>query len=135
MKRMTATLVLCFAFIGGGISWSEPISVASLPPSIVKTIPESGDNNVDALATTQIKVTFSKDMMDGNWSWVQISDSAFPKIEGTPRYLDDMRTCVIDVKLEPNKTYAIWINTDKFRNFKDKDMHPAVPYLLVFKTK
>jgi hypothetical protein len=38
------------------------------------------------------------------------------------------------VKLEPGKTYVIWLNSQKFRNFKDKDGQPAVPYLLVFET-
>jgi hypothetical protein len=42
---------------------------------------------------------------------------------------------VIDVKLEPKKTYVIWINTQKFVNFKDTDGNAAVPYLLVFQTR
>jgi len=28
----------------------------------------------------------------------------------------------------------IWLNSEKFDNFKDADGRPAVPYLLVFKT-
>ena len=50
-------------------------------------------------------------------------------------YEKDRRTCVLKVKLEPGKTYAIWLNSDKFTNFKDADGRPAVPYLLVFQTK
>ena len=38
------------------------------------------------------------------------------------------------VRLEPNKTYAYWLNTEKFQNFKDRAGHAAVPYLLVFQT-
>ena len=56
------------------------------------------------------------------------------KVIGKPRYEDDRRTCVLQVRLEPNKTYAYWINSQKFQNFKDKQGHPAVPYLLVFQT-
>ena len=44
------------------------------------------------------------------------------------------RTCVLPVKLEPGKTYAIWLNSQKFGNFKDTDGRSAVPYLLVFRT-
>jgi RNA polymerase sigma-70 factor (ECF subfamily) len=42
---------------------------------------------------------------------------------------------VLPVKLEPGKTYAIWVNSGEFGNFKDTDGRSAVPYLLVFKTK
>jgi len=80
-------------------------------------------------------VTFSKDMMDGSWSCSQVSDESFPQIIGKPRYLDDKKTCVVNVKLVPKKTYVIWLNSQQFRNFKDADGKSAVPYLLVFETK
>jgi hypothetical protein len=41
---------------------------------------------------------------------------------------------VLPVKLEPGKRYVIWINTAKFRNFKDRNGNPAEPYKLVFTT-
>ena len=106
-----------------------------MAPSVVKTVPEAGVMNVDAATTTQIKVTFSKEMLDRSWSWSQMSKDSFPQIIGKPKYLEDKKTCVIDVKLEPKKTYVIWVNTQKFGNFKDTDGSSAVPYLLVFQTK
>jgi RNA polymerase sigma factor (sigma-70 family) len=111
----------------------EEITVEATPPVVVKTVPQAGMTNVDA-KTTAIQVTFSKEMMDKSWSWSQLSDDTFPKINGKPKYLKDKRTCVVTVKLEPDKTYAIWLNSEKFGNFKDADGRPAVPYLLVFKT-
>ena len=39
------------------------------------------------------------------------------------------------VKLEKGRTYVIWLNSEKFENFKDASGNPAVPYLLVFETK
>ena len=42
---------------------------------------------------------------------------------------------VLPVRLEPGKTYAIWVNSEKFGNFKDADGRSAVPYLPVFRTK
>jgi RNA polymerase sigma-70 factor (ECF subfamily) len=48
--------------------------------------------------------------------------------------LDDKRTCVVQIALEPEKTYAVWLNSERNQNFKDSDNKPAVPYLLVFKT-
>ena len=49
---------------------------------------------------------------------------------GAPHYEKDKRTCVLPVKLEAGKVYAIWLNSAKFTNFKDTDGHPAVldPY-------
>jgi len=111
----------------------EAITVEATPAVVVKTEPQAGMTNVDAKAT-EIQVTFSKEMMDESWSWSQLSDETFPKIIGKPKYLKDKRTCVVTVKLEPDKTYAIWLNSEKFGNFKDADGRSAVPYLLVFKT-
>ena len=133
---MKATVAVVASLLWAvGMARAQEVSVKSLPASIIRTVPESGDTKVDASTTTQIKVTFSKEMRDGSWSWSQISDETFPQMAGTPRYLDDKRTCVVDVKLQPNKTYVIWLNSEKYRNFKDATGKPAVPYLLVFQTK
>ena len=72
---------------------------------------------------------------DKSWSWSTASKNTFPKVTGDIHYLDDGRTCVLPVKLEPGKTYATWINSGRFINFKDRDRRPAVPYLLVFETR
>jgi hypothetical protein len=114
---------------------TEKLSVKTLPPVVVRTTPQSGDTQVDAAAVKEIRVTYSKDMTDGSWSWSQISDETFPKIDGKPHYAPDKRTCVLPVKLEPGRTYALWLNSGKFGNFKDTEGHSAVPYLLVFETK
>jgi RNA polymerase sigma-70 factor (ECF subfamily) len=109
-------------------------SMATAPPVVVKSIPQAGALNVDP-ATTEIRVTYSKNMTDGSWSWSTWGQENFPKMTGKPKYMDDKRTCVAPVKLEPNKFYAIWLNSGNFGNFKDAGGRPAVPYLLVFKTK
>lgn len=115
-------------------SFGEEVTLSSVPPVVVKTVPEAGASDVDS-KTTEIKVTFSKEMSDGEWSWVTVSEGSFPKLDGKPKYEKDKKTCVLPVKLEPGKTYAIWVNSEKFGNFKDADGRSAVPYLLVFRTK
>jgi hypothetical protein len=132
-KRSIAILICLM--LAGGVASGETVSLKSLPPSIINTVPQCGDTKVDALSTNRIQVTFSKDMTDGSWSWVKISDDTFPQLLGKPKYLEDKRTCVIDTKLEPNKIYVIWVNSEKFQNFKDTDGNVAVPYLLFFQTK
>jgi RNA polymerase sigma factor (sigma-70 family) len=111
------------------------VSVKEMPPVVVRTIPQAGDTNVDADKVKEIRVTFSKDMRDKSWSWSQISDETFPKTTGKVRYEKDRRTCVLPVKLEAGKTYVFWLNSLKFRDFKDAGGQSAVPYLLVFETK
>lgn len=107
--------------------------VSDAPPVVVKTEPVAGTEDVDP-ATKEIRVTFSKEMTDKSWSWA--TDTARgADIDGDNiRYDKDKKTCVMDVKLKPETTYATWINVDKFQNFKDADGTPAVPYLLVFRT-
>jgi hypothetical protein len=131
----TVILVLFLCWCAAGTAFAQEASVKSLPPSVVKTVPQCGATSVDVEATTQIIVTYSKEMMDGSWSWTQLSNETFPQIAGKPKYLEDKRTCVIDVKLEPNKTYVIWLNSKNSGNFKDTDGNSAVPYLLVFATR
>jgi Bacterial Ig-like domain len=112
-----------------------PATVKDAPPVVVKTEPRAGDTDVDAAKVTEIRVTFSKDMADGSWSWSRISKETFPTTTGKPHYDADKRTCVLPVKLEPGKAYVIWLNPEKFKSFRDTDGHPAVFYPLVFETK
>jgi RNA polymerase sigma-70 factor (ECF subfamily) len=113
---------------------ADELTVKTAAPVVVKTVPQAGADDVDP-KLTEIRVTFSKDMTDDSWSWATLSEETFPKVDGKPKYLKDRRTCVLPVKLEAGKTYAVWVNSEKFDNFKDADGRPAVPYLLVFQTK
>ncbi len=127
-------LLIASILMHGAAPQGEEVRVATARPVVVKTVPEAGSDAVDP-ALTEIKVTFSKAMTDGSWSWATVSAGTFPQMDGKPRYEADKKTAVLPVKLEPGKDYAIWVNTDKFRNFKDADGRPGVPYLLVFRTK
>lgn len=109
------------------------ITATSVPPVVVKTVPESGSTNVPP-GEFEIQVTFSKEMMDGSWSWCSVWDNSCPEGTESPRYDADHKTCAMKVKLEPGKTYGFWLNTERFRNFKDTQGRSAVPYLLVFST-
>jgi hypothetical protein len=133
MKHVAIVAVVLGALLVTA-SRADEVTLKSVPPVVVKTVPAAGADDVDA-KLTEIKVTFSKDMEDDSWSWGSLSKESFPKMNGKPKYLKDKRTCVLPVKLEAGKTYAIWVNSEKFGHFKDADGKTAVPYLLVFKTK
>ena len=133
---MRVALVFSALIIGldSTVARADDVTLESVPPAVVKTVPEAGADGVNP-KLTEIKVKFSKDMQDGGWSWATLSKESFPNMDGKPRFLSDKRTCVLPVKLEPGKTYAMWVNSEKFDNFKDTEGRPAVPYLLVFRTK
>ncbi|MGA2255997.1 MAG: Ig-like domain-containing protein [Thermoguttaceae bacterium] len=131
MKRLF--LVAMVVVANGVTAWSaegvKP-SVRTMPPVVVKTVPQAGDTKVDS-SITEIQATFSKKMTDKSWSWAGAEESW---VTGKPHYLADGKTCVLPVKLEPGKTYVVWLNSPSFRNFKDSQGQSAIPYLLVFET-
>ena len=133
-ESMALSLAIFLAAAAAFAQQAEEVSVKTMPPVVVKTVPESGSASVDP-KLAEISVTFSKDMADESWSWCQISKETYPTSIGKPQYQQDKRTCVLHVMLEPGKTYVIWLNSAKFAGFRDADGHPAVPYLLVFETK
>src|SRR5580658_6400498 len=112
---------------------SRAQDIDSIAPVVVKTVPEAGTKDVPA-GEYEIKVTFSKEMMDQSWSWSSAWKGSTPEFIGKPEYDADHKTCTVKVKLEPNTTYGFWLNNQKFHGFQDASRHPAIPYLLVFKT-
>ena len=114
--------------------WAAAQDIDNMAPVVVKTVPEAGSKDV-APGEMEIKITFSKDMADQSWSWATAWQDSSPESIGKPHYDADHRTCIMKVKLEPNKTYGWWINSQKFHGFHDSQGHAAIPYLLVFQTK
>ena len=113
---------------------ASAIVASQVPPVVIETVPPSGATDVDP-AITELRVSFSKPMRDGSWSWTVWSEKNFPEMTGQPRYLADGRTCVLPVKLKPGKLYATWLNSELHQDFKDQENRPAVPYLLIFETR
>jgi hypothetical protein len=132
-KKLTSVLMFAFVSLVSPVR-AEDLTLESARPVVIKSVPEAGADGFDP-AATQISVTFSKQMQGGTWSWCVLSKETYPGTSEAPKYLDDKRTCVLPVKLQPGKTYAVWINSEKFYEFKDMKGQPAVPYLLVFRTR
>jgi RNA polymerase sigma-70 factor (ECF subfamily) len=135
-RQLLLAMSATFALTSLARAQEREFSVATLPAVVVKTVPQAGDIKVDP-NITEIRVIYSKRMLDKSWSWGQISDDTMPPTTGEPRYLADGKTCVLPVKLEPGRTYVLQLNSLKgtFANFKDRQRQPAVPYLLVFQTR
>ena len=132
--KILLTMLVIGAICQSTLQTTRAQDVDSIVPVVVKTVPEAGTKDV-APGETEIKVTFSKEMTDQSWSWSTAWQDSTPGSIEKPHYDADHKTCVLKVKLEPNKTYGWWINSQRFHGFQDKQGHPAVPYLLVFQTK
>ena len=95
------------ALLVAGFCWLFTVAIHAqdidpIAPVVVKTVPEAGSKDVSS-GTVEIRVTFSKPMADQSWSWVAVWKDSNPEIVGKPRYEADQKTCVLKVKLEPNK--------------------------------
>ena len=135
MKILTAGAAISLLALAAWAETTRAISVRALPPVVVKTVPPAGATDVDP-ALREITVTFSKEMMEGSFSACTVLEENFPKLAGDLHYQADRRTCVLPVKLEPGKAYALWFNFgNKYVNFRDVTRKSAVPYLLVFETR
>jgi hypothetical protein len=135
MRHIEISMLMALLMVGvAGAQDKTEVTVQTMQPSVVKTVPQAGDTEVDP-SVKEITVTFSKDMLTKRmWAVCQISKDTFPKTGKNIHYLKDKRTCVVPVTLEPEKTYVLWFNRGKFNSFRDTKNNSAVPYLLVFRT-
>ena len=103
-------------------------------PRVVYTFPLNGSQDVDP-SINEISVTFNEEMMDQDWSWAYTNKNEFPEMTGPPYYTERLKRNVLPVKLEPNREYVIWLNSQEFKNFKDKSGNHLIPFKFTFKTK
>lgn len=130
---MKAIILITASLLGFMTPIVRAQDIDAFAPVVVKTIPEAGKKDVPP-GEMEIKVTFSKEMTDQSWSWTGAWPNSTPQPIGTPHYEADHKTCVWKVKLEPDKTYGYWLNSQQHHGFQDLQSHPALPYLLTFHT-
>ncbi len=107
----------------------EPIG----PPHVVAFDPPLGATNVDP-ARTVLAVTFDRAMDREGWAWVIEDKSTAPDI-GESSWDAAVRTNSAPVKLEPGKTYVVWINSPQYSYFKDPQGRTATPVRWSFTTR
>lgn len=122
---------IVLAVVIGFISCTQSDSKAT---SVIATFPPNGTTDVDP-SINEISDTFDEEMIDGNWSWTYTYKNQFPEMIGQPYYTEKFTKNILPVKLQSNKEYEIWINSEKFKNFKGKAGNSVTPFKWVFKTK
>ena len=112
-----------------------PADAPAMVLRVISTIPEDGAGGV-APALTEITIVFSQPVVADKYSFTDYPDlGELPEITGDPLFPDD-RTCVLPVKLEPGRTYAIGVNSPTHKNFVSAadESIAAEPYQIVFST-
>ncbi len=107
------------------------ISAYAVPPKVIRTIPENGDQNVDP-GLRNIRIEFDQNMNQGGMS-ICGSGPSFPKTAGKPKWINK-KTLVMRVKLQPNHEYELSANSQSYKNFKNVQGESAVVYPIKFKT-
>ena len=116
--------------LSASICFALQVAAQSAAPVVTKTQPASGDQNVSP-ALREIVITFDADMA-GGYSFIG-GGPTFPKVTGKPVWRTP-RECVLPVQLEPDRAYALGINSATQTNFKSSTGTPATPSTLSFKT-
>lgn len=71
--------------------------------------------------------------MDGGFSWTG-GGLEYPETTGTPAWSADRRTCTLPVRLRPNHSYRLGLNSPSHRNFKSADGVALEPVVWTFAT-
>jgi len=102
-------------------------------PRIVALDPPDGASGVDP-SLARLTVTFDREMQEG-WSWVIETRELFPQTAGTATMSADRRTAQLPVRLEPGRTYVVWLNSDDFQDFRDATGRALPPRRWTFTTR
>lgn len=102
-------------------------------PAVVEMNPANGATGVDP-KTAELRVTFSVPMGAGfSWTGSGPEHPASPAGKG-PAWSEDHLTCVLPVKLEPNRQYRVGLNSPSHKNFQSAAGVPLDPIVYTFKT-
>lgn len=127
-QALGVVLGLLVAVFGSGAGAAE----AAAPAQIASITPANDTKDVSP-SVTEIKVVFAQDMNTNGTSVCNNSKKPFPKSVGEPKW-QGKRTLIIPVALEAGTSYELWLNSEKFQNFKLADGKILTPYCLRFTT-
>lgn len=124
LKRITIMSMILLSFL--------PLAALGAPPRVIKTVPENGAQDVDP-KLKQIRVVFDQDMTSGRNFSICGGGSKFPKIIGSPQWINK-RTIVMRVRLVSNHKYQFSINCPSAKNFRSVQGEAAEVYPIGFRT-
>ena len=102
-------------------------------PQVRALVPPNGARDVDPAAVSELRVEFDRPMAEG-WSWVTEGGATFPPMAGKGYQTADRRAAALPVRLEPGRTYVIWLNSQQYDGFRGADGTPLPPLRWEFST-
>ncbi len=100
-------------------------------PVVVYMDPPNGATNVRP-QLGYLTVMFSEPM-GGGFSWTGGGPN-FPEGTGKPYWAADRKTCVFPVRLRPNWSYRLGLNSKSHKNFRSASGTPLTPVVWQFST-
>ncbi len=107
-------------------------SLPGEPPRPISLDPPQGARDVDPWRAT-LAVTFDRSMDPEGWAWVTESPDTAPTIAESS-WDAALRVNTAQVRLEPGRTYVVWINSDSYPYFRDPQGRTVSPLRWIFTT-
>lgn len=101
-------------------------------PRVVAVDPPNGATGVDP-SRTALSATFDREMDREGWAWVVEGPATAPEL-GQSSWDANGRTNTVAAKLEPGRTYVVWINSPQFAYFRDLAGATSAPFRWTFST-
>ena len=102
-------------------------------PRIVALDPPNGATEVDATRPT-LAVTFDRAMDREGWSWVIEGPETAPDL-GEATFDATARTNTVQARLQPGRTYVVWVNSPQYSYFRSAAGVAALPLRWTFTTR
>ena len=118
-----------FEFITSGTPL--PGSAQIVVPKVISMNPQNGAQNISP-SLSELRVTFDQEM-GGGFSWTGGGPN-YPEITGRPYWTEDKKTCVLPIKIKPNWTYRLGLNSVSFKNFQSSNGVSLEPVVYTFTT-
>jgi RNA polymerase sigma-70 factor (ECF subfamily) len=102
-------------------------------PRVVTLDPPNGATAVDPARPT-LAVTFDRAMDREGWSWVIEGPETAPEL-GEATFDATARTNTVQARLQPGRTYVVWVNSPQYSYFRSAQGVPSPPLRWTFTTR
>lgn len=129
-----AMILFSFAVLGFMFAKAGESSVATMTaPKVVSVSPVDG--STIAPGPFNLNIMFDRPMLEGSYSFVQISPETFPDCQPNAQLSADRKSYAMRCAATAGRKYEVWFNRPPYMNFKSADGISAQPHRIRFRTK
>ncbi|WIW94591.1 LuxR C-terminal-related transcriptional regulator [Altererythrobacter rubellus] len=118
-----------FLFGKGG----ESSEAAMAAPNVVSTSP--ADGSTISPGPFDLTVRFDRPLLEGSYSFVQISPETFPDCRPGDKMSPDRRSYTMRCTAAAGRDYEVWFNRPPYMNFRSTNGVSAQPHRIRFKAR